>query len=103
LTQVPPFDAADATPLPSNRRCRRRGSRLRLRAKGPPGVPIVRTEFLVNGRRAGTLVGAQADDPFFVRVGRARTRVVVRVHALDGRVVERARTFRRCKARRRRG
>ena len=103
LPQVPPFDAADATTLPANPRCRRRGSRLRLQAKGPPGVPIVRTEFLVNGRRAGTLVGAQADDPFFVRVRRARTRVVVRVHALDGRVVERARTFRRCKARRRRG
>jgi hypothetical protein len=95
-----PFTAANAATVPSSRRCRRRGSRLRFRAKAPPGVLLVRTELRVNGRRVANLTGARADDVIRLRVRRRRTRVVMLVHAADGRVVAVRRTYRRCKRRR---
>ncbi|HEX8205683.1 MAG TPA: proprotein convertase P-domain-containing protein [Solirubrobacteraceae bacterium] len=99
----PQFNAGNAVSLPGARRCKKRRSRLRFRAKAPAGVTLARTELFVNGRRVANLTGAKADDVIRVKVRRRRTKVRMRITATDGRVVEVKRTYKRCKPRRRRG
>ena len=95
------FTAANAARLPSNRGCKRRGSRLVLTPLEPRGVELSGTEVTVNRRRVARLAGDRADDPVSIRVGARRMNVVLTLVAADGRRVSVSRAYRPCATRRR--
>ena len=96
-----PFSRTNATRTrPSARRCRRPGSTITFRPRNPDGVAIVRSQVLVNGTLIEDNIGDAAIAPINVTMTGRRMRVVIRLHAHDGRVVTIRRTFHRCPRRR---
>ena len=94
--------ASSVIGLPSARRCVR-GRRLRLSFKEPAGFDIARAVIKVTGKRAQTVRGAALSRPVNLRsLPKARFSVDVAVTFTDGRALQAKRSYRGCKAKRRR-